>query len=50
MLGIYEKESTIRNKLKEMNNRTILKRICFEKIEVLFVEDEYLQNELNETG
>jgi len=28
----------------------ILHRISFEKIEVLFVEDEYIQNELNETN
>jgi hypothetical protein len=47
VLSIYLKESTIRNKLKEMHNRNILHRISFEKIEVLFVEDEYLHDELN---
>lgn len=47
-MGIYLKESTIRNKLKEMSNNDILQKITLQKIEVLFFEDEYIHNELNE--
>jgi hypothetical protein len=48
VLGIYLKESMIRNKLKEMSNNGILQKITLQKIEVLFFEDEYIHNELNE--
>ena len=33
-----------------MHNSNILQRICFEKIEVLFVEDEYIHDELNSSS
>lgn len=49
VLGIFLKEYTIRNKLKKMSNHRILQKLIARKIEVLFMEDEFIYDEINDT-
>lgn len=48
VLGIFLKEYTIRNKLKKMSNQNILQKLLSRKIEVLFMEDEFIHEEIND--
>jgi len=47
-LGTFLSESAIRNKLKEMTNKNILQKLITQKIEVLFLEEEYIHDEIND--
>ncbi len=49
MLGPYLKESDIRLELKKLNNRNIIRELFERKMEVLFLEDMLIENELQLT-
>ena len=47
MLGVFEKESVLRNHLKTLSNQNILPSLTAKKMEVLFMEEAYIKDELN---
>jgi hypothetical protein len=49
VLGPYLKESDIRLELKKVNNRNIIRELFERKMEVLFLEDMLIENELQLT-
>ena len=48
VLSLFLKESAIRNRLKKLSNKNIGPSLISKKMEVMFFEDEFIHDEINE--